>query len=783
MLRSAARPILGSKPANRRDGGISWTQFVMLPPLRSRIVSIALAACLLAGSAAPGLAQEGRIRLLRDAEIEHTIRIYATPLFNAAGLDPSAISVYLIDDNRLNAFVAGGMNIFINSGLLMRSKDPLEVMGVIAHETGHIAGGHLARTQDALRTASIESILAAVLGAAAAVVGGGAGSDVGAAVITGGTSMAQRSLLQYSRAQEAAADQAGVSYLERAGYSSRGLLDFMGVLAGEEALLPDNQDPYLRSHPLTRERIDSLQNFVDHRSRFSDKPVPPELVAMHGRMLGKLIGYLEPLGRVLHRYPDSDQSLEARYARAIAYYRASDTQKSLNLLDQLQAEYPEDAYFWELRGQILFENGRIGELVEAYQKSVDLDPTEPLLRLGLAQSQLETERPELAKPALAHLEEVVRREPRNSFAWRLLAIAYGRTDQLGMAALALSEFGACPQQRIGSQGAGGPCQPHPAGGQPRLAAGPGHQARRQAPRGELNFSDLRDDQGPAMQSFVPARRLAYDRAPFGCGRVRACSRRRGGGKRRMRSKLTGLGLWLAPVLALYAAVPAPARSEEPLTPEQKEAVEGVVRDYLLSHPEVVRDALIQLQRRQEEEQQASRREAIAELQDYAAALPADFVKGDPKAETSVIEFFDYRCPYCKAVAPRIDEVVADDASVRVVLIEFPILGEESKYASRAAIASRFQGKYMAFHDAMMAHRGNLDDETVLDLAEDAGIDIDKLKEDMASPEVEALIQRHYQLADKLGVTGTPAFVIGQELVPGAIDTDTIKAKIKQARQS
>ena len=408
----------------------------MVSSLRSRIIAFAALLPLLAVSLAPAAAQEGRIRLLRDAEIEHIIRIYATPLFNAAGLDPTAISVYLIDDNRLNAFVAGGMNIFINSGLLMRSRDPLEVMGVIAHETGHIAGGHLARTQDALRTASIESIIAAVLGAAAAVVGGG---DVGAAVIAGGGSMAQRSFLQYSRGQESAADQAGVSYLERSGYSSRGLLDFMGVLAGEEALLPGNQDPYLSSHPLTRERIDSLQNFVEHKSRFSDKPAPPELVALHGRMVGKLIGYLEPLGRVLRRYPDTDQSLEARYARAIAYYRASDTNKGLALVDQLLAEYPDDAYFHELRGQILFENGRIAESVDSYQKAVDLDPTEPLLRLGLAQSQLETERPELANPALAQLEEVVRREPRNGFAWRLLAIAYGRTDQLGMAALALGE--------------------------------------------------------------------------------------------------------------------------------------------------------------------------------------------------------------------------------------------------------------------------------------------------------------------------------------------------------
>jgi protein-disulfide isomerase len=242
-----------------------------------------------------------------------------------------------------------------------------------------------------------------------------------------------------------------------------------------------------------------------------------------------------------------------------------------------------------------------------------------------------------------------------------------------------------------------------------------------------------------------------------------------------------IGLWLA--LALSVSAMGAAQAEEPLTPQQKEAVEGIVRDYLLAHPEVIRDALIELQRQQEQQQAAIRREAIAEVQDYAASLPEDFVKGDPKAEIAVIEFFDYRCPYCKAVAPRVDEVVKEDPAVRVVLIEFPILGEESKYASRAAIASRFQGKYMALHDAMMGHKGNLTQEAVLELADDAGIDVEKLKEDMKSPEIDALIDRHYQLADKLGVSGTPAFVIGQELVPGAIDAETMKAKIKQARQS
>jgi protein-disulfide isomerase len=226
-----------------------------------------------------------------------------------------------------------------------------------------------------------------------------------------------------------------------------------------------------------------------------------------------------------------------------------------------------------------------------------------------------------------------------------------------------------------------------------------------------------------------------------------------------------------------------AHADEALTPDQKKAVEEVIRQYLVAHPEVVRDALIELQRQQEQAQQAAHQGAIAELHSYVDSISEDFVQGNPKAETTVVEFFDYRCPYCKAVAPRVDEVVADDKGLRIVLMEFPVLGPDSVFASRAAIASRAQGKYMAFHKSMMSHKGNLDQDTVLELAKEVGLDLDRLKADMQSPEVEALIKRHYELADKLGVTGTPAFVIGEELVPGAIDVQTMKAKIKQARQS
>ena len=404
--------------------------------MRKLIVSLVIAALLAAALIVPADAQTRPRGFIRDAEIETTIRAYATPLFAAAGLDPQAVKVYLINDDSLNAFVAGGMNLFIHTGLLMRSESANQLIGVIAHETGHIAGGHLARTQEALENATAEMILAYVLGIGAAIATGDSGA--GAAVITGGQTIAQRSLLQYSRTQESAADQAALSYLDRTGQSARGILEFLEVLGDQELLLSSQQDPYLRTHPLSSDRVDTVRNYVSG-SPYADSAEPPDFIAAHARMRAKLVGFLRPLGRVLQQYPESDGSLEGRYARAIAYYRAADLKRALPLIDGLIAERPDDPYFQELKGQILFENGRAREALPYYEAAVRLQPDAPLLRQGLAQVQLESGDPELSRAALGQLDEVVRIEPHNAGAWRLLSIAYGRDGQLGMTALALAE--------------------------------------------------------------------------------------------------------------------------------------------------------------------------------------------------------------------------------------------------------------------------------------------------------------------------------------------------------
>ncbi len=382
----------------------------------------------------PAHAQQ-RLSFIRDAEVEGTIRAFATPLFTAAGLDPNAIRVHLVNDPSLNAFVANGLNMFINTGLLIRSENAGQVIGVMAHETGHITGGHLVRLRDGLANATTEAILAMVLGAAAAVAGGR--PDAGAAVILGGTQIAERGLLRYTREMERSADQAGVNLLERSQQSARGLMEFLDILADQELLSVGRQDPYVRTHPISRERVEFVRNFLT-TARYTDAPISADFAERHRRMRAKLLGFMDPT-RALQTYKEGDNSIEARYARAIAYSRRPDYARALPMMDQLIAERPNDGYFYEVKAQMVFESGKAKEALPLYERAVQLLPDEPLIRIDLARVQLESESNESIRAAIANLETARRTENDSSELWRLLAVGYGRDGQLGMASLAQAE--------------------------------------------------------------------------------------------------------------------------------------------------------------------------------------------------------------------------------------------------------------------------------------------------------------------------------------------------------
>jgi predicted Zn-dependent protease len=405
-------------------------------PLRKTPIPLFCILLLLLGALLPQRAAAQQLQLIRDAEIENTIRIYATPLFQAAGLSPQGIRLYLVKDRALNAFVAGGLNMFINTGLLIETQDAGQVIGVIAHETGHISGGHLASRGSALEQTHMALIATYLLSLGAALATGESG--VGAAVLSGGQDLALRGLLQYTRTQESSADQAAVSLLRATRQSPKGLLDFMEAMSGQEVLLTSNQDPYLRTHPLTQDRIEFLRQAM-RESPYADKPTDPELVRLHDRMRAKLIGFLNPMGQVLKSYPERDISLPARYARAIAYYRISDLDRALSETDALLQENPDDPYFRELKGQMLLEHGRIAESLPEYEAAARALPGSPQIRQELAKAQVAMDTRDMDRAALDNLAVTLAEEPGNATAWRLSAVAHGRLGDQGMAALALAE--------------------------------------------------------------------------------------------------------------------------------------------------------------------------------------------------------------------------------------------------------------------------------------------------------------------------------------------------------
>jgi predicted Zn-dependent protease len=381
------------------------------------------------------------VSLIRDAEIEATLQRFLTPVLEASGLGAGSVRIYIVNDEQLNAFVAGGMNLFLNTGLIMRTENPSQLIGVMAHETGHIAGGHLTRVALSQSKATAEAILGAVLGAATAAVGA---PGLGTAIIAGGAQLAQTGLMRFSRGQEQAADQAGLTYLTRAGLSGRGLAQFFHILDSQSVLTVSNANPWLMSHPLTRDRITFVENWVaDH----PDPPLPAGWADAHHRMVVKLKAFLDDPRDTLRAYKDDD-SLYGRYARAIAEYRVPDLPQALKDIDGLIKEHPDDPYFHELKGQMLFENGRVQDAVAPYREAVRLAPESALLRIGLAQALIETNAPAGIREAIQQLQDAREREPDNATAWRLLGIAQGRAGEQGLSDLAFAEYAL----RVGKRG-------------------------------------------------------------------------------------------------------------------------------------------------------------------------------------------------------------------------------------------------------------------------------------------------------------------------------------------
>lgn len=387
---------------------------------------------LLAGGLTPAWAA---MEIIRDAETESLLKTISKPVFEAAGLSPESVNFVLVQDAQINAFVAGGSNMFIYTGLLQSAKNVNELIGVIAHETGHISGGHLVRTTEEIRNASATAILATLAGVAAAVASGNAGA--GAAAVGLGQDIAQKNFLSYSRTQESAADQAGLAYLDRAGLSANGMHDFLKRLEDQELLPVDQQSEFVRTHPLTRERVDSVAAHISAQTT-PNHNAPPQWEENFQRIKLKLQAYLDPRG-TLQRISSTQTDFSSRYARALAMHMTGDSKGALQEANNLISIEKNNPYLYELVGQILYETGKIEQSAPAYEQAVKLSGGTPLLRIGLAQAYLNLPNDTHIQRATQELEAAATTEKGSPLLWRLLATAYGRQKQMGMATYAMAE--------------------------------------------------------------------------------------------------------------------------------------------------------------------------------------------------------------------------------------------------------------------------------------------------------------------------------------------------------
>jgi predicted Zn-dependent protease len=379
------------------------------------------------GMMAPAAAQG--LPLIRDSEIEGVLSDYARPLFKAAGLGAGRIKMRIVQNDAFNAFVLDGKNVFVHTGTLMQANTPNEVIGVIAHETGHITGGHMAALRARIAKDQTRALLAQILGIGLMVAGGVSGSnDLGGAgqgVLYGGNEVIMRSLLAERRQQESAADQAGLTLLNATKQSGRGMLATFERFAAQEYISDAQKDAFARSHPLSLDRLARLRQLVETSPYFGIKD-SPELQLRHDLMRAKLSGYLEKPGTVYNRYPETDQTLPARYARALASFFKGGPgalESALAQMDALIASRPSFPYFWEAKGDLLMRAGRTHEAIPALRQALKLDPNSSLIQVQLAGALQEDQGEAGVKESVALLRKSLI-DDENSRAYRLLANSY-----------------------------------------------------------------------------------------------------------------------------------------------------------------------------------------------------------------------------------------------------------------------------------------------------------------------------------------------------------------------
>jgi predicted Zn-dependent protease len=415
------------------------------PEIRQRRRSLAARGVALFTAAASVLAPfevhaQGGLPIIRDAEVEQLLRDYSQPILRVAGLAQQNVNVVIINDKSFNAFVADAHRIFVNAGAILDSKTPNQLIGVLAHETGHIAGGHLSRLREQVARAQTASVIALLIGIGAMVAASRSKTNIGDpnAAILGPQSVIQRSLLSYVRSQEEQADRAGVKFLTATHQSPKGMYETFKRFADQILFTAQGTDPYVQTHPMPADRVAALEALA-RTSPYWDKTDPPELQLRHDLARAKLAGFLDRGDTVARRYPMNDQSLPARYARAIATYRHGALREAVLQIDGLIQAQPHNAYFHELKGQALLEGGRPAEAIAPLRRAVQLARNPALIQVLLGQALNAAGNPAYADEAIALLRTAMVKEPEVPEGYSQLAMAYGRKGDLAQADLAAAQ--------------------------------------------------------------------------------------------------------------------------------------------------------------------------------------------------------------------------------------------------------------------------------------------------------------------------------------------------------
>ena len=381
--------------------------------------------------------------ILRDTESEQLLRDYTRPILRAAGMEKQNIQMVIINESAFNAFVADGRRIFVNYGAMMQSETPNQIIGVLAHETGHLAGGHLSKLRERLAEAQTQMIIAMLLGAGAMVAGARGGgnnglSSAGAAAFSAPGEVIKRTLLSYVRQQEENADKAGVKFLNATGQSARGMYETFKRFTDESLFAARGSDPYVQSHPMPAERVRALEELA-RSSPYWDKKDDPALQMRHDMVRAKISGFMERQDTVYRRYPLSNTSLPARYAHAVTTYLHGDLRNALAQIDALIQVQPANPYFYELRGQALLEGGRPAEAIAPLRKAVQLSNNAPLIEMLLGQALVASDNKAYTDEAIAILRAATARETEAPIGYTQLAMAYGRKGDYAQADLASAQ--------------------------------------------------------------------------------------------------------------------------------------------------------------------------------------------------------------------------------------------------------------------------------------------------------------------------------------------------------